>query len=369
MEITIFNFGIAKKFIGKGDSMTALVIIAKNEERSIERCIASFRAYVEEIILCDTGSNDKTIEIAKKCGAIIYTFSWNNDFSAARNYALDKSSCKFNIVADADEWLVKGGPEIAQLKLNHEKFVGQLKIVNTFELNGKLEKSADWISRILPKDVRYEGLIHEQPVHNYETKRTGIEFFHDGYEPEQQKKKVERNYEILSDFLVQRPGDAYLLFQMGRHHEIKKEFTKAANYYEKALTKIASTAPYIEDLIARSIYVFKKTKKYQYIKILIQNIQNYQSADIYFSAGDALLDYAIDYPNEAKTVLPVIEKCWLMCLEIGEGKNKQTSVLGRGSFLAAENLKAFYLAIGENKKAEQYAKLAITLRKDGMKMY
>ena len=82
----------------------ALVMIVKNEERSLEKCLKAVRNLVDEIYITDTGSTDKTVEIAKKFGAHISHFDWVNDFSAARNFSLEQSECDWNLVLDADEY-------------------------------------------------------------------------------------------------------------------------------------------------------------------------------------------------------------------------------------------------------------------------
>ena len=66
----------------------ALVLIARNEERCIARCLASARAHVDEMIVLDTGSTDATREIAARCGARVLSAAWPDDFSAARNLDL-----------------------------------------------------------------------------------------------------------------------------------------------------------------------------------------------------------------------------------------------------------------------------------------
>ena len=79
-------------------------MIAKNEEKNIARCINSYKSIVDEIVVIDTGSTDRTIEIAQDLGAVVYNYRWNNDFAAAKNYALSKVNGDWAIVLDADEY-------------------------------------------------------------------------------------------------------------------------------------------------------------------------------------------------------------------------------------------------------------------------
>ena len=72
----------------------ALVLIARNESRAIERCLASVRPWVDEMIVLDTGSVDDTPAIAARCGARVTHFTWIDDFAAARNAALALTGCR-----------------------------------------------------------------------------------------------------------------------------------------------------------------------------------------------------------------------------------------------------------------------------------
>ena len=81
----------------------SLCMIVKNEENNIGRCIDSLKDLMDEIIIVDTGSVDKTKEIVKSYGAQVYDFEWIYDFAAARNYAFSKASCDYIYSADADE--------------------------------------------------------------------------------------------------------------------------------------------------------------------------------------------------------------------------------------------------------------------------
>lgn len=84
----------------------SLCMIVKNEERSLPKCLSSVKGVVDEIIVLDTGSSDRTPEIAKKFGAKIYHFEWCNDFASARNQSLKYVQGKWILVLDADEVLV-----------------------------------------------------------------------------------------------------------------------------------------------------------------------------------------------------------------------------------------------------------------------
>ena len=78
--------------------------ITKNEALNIGKSIESYKEYVDEVIIVDTGSIDETVEIAESKGAKVFKFEWRNDFSAAKNFALDNATGDWIVFLDADEW-------------------------------------------------------------------------------------------------------------------------------------------------------------------------------------------------------------------------------------------------------------------------
>ena len=84
----------------------SLCMIVKNEEKLLKRCLDSYRPVCDEIVIVDTGSTDRTKEIAAGYTDLIYDYPWTNDFAAARNFAFSKANCDYIFSADADEvWI------------------------------------------------------------------------------------------------------------------------------------------------------------------------------------------------------------------------------------------------------------------------
>ena len=79
-------------------------MIVKNEEKNIERALGWAKSVAFEQIVVDTGSTDRTVEIAEKMGAKVYHFAWINDFSAAKNYAIEQATGNWIAFLDADEF-------------------------------------------------------------------------------------------------------------------------------------------------------------------------------------------------------------------------------------------------------------------------
>ena len=83
----------------------SLCMIVKNEQAYLHRCLSSIKPIVDEIIIVDTGSSDRTRQIAEAFGACVFDFAWCNDFAAARNFGLARASGQWIFVLDADEVL------------------------------------------------------------------------------------------------------------------------------------------------------------------------------------------------------------------------------------------------------------------------
>jgi len=81
----------------------SVCMIVKNEEKHLVKCLKSIRDIVDEMIIVDTGSTDKTIDIARIFGAKVFDFPWTGDFSEARNHSLDQASGDWILILDADE--------------------------------------------------------------------------------------------------------------------------------------------------------------------------------------------------------------------------------------------------------------------------
>ncbi|MEW6003159.1 MAG: glycosyltransferase, partial [Nitrospirota bacterium] len=95
--------GIREKIEPSQSVSISLCMIVKNEEQNIARALSSVKPVVDEMIVVDTGSTDRTKDIAKAFGAKVYDFAWTDSFSDARNFSLSKASGKWILVLDADE--------------------------------------------------------------------------------------------------------------------------------------------------------------------------------------------------------------------------------------------------------------------------
>lgn len=342
---------------------TALVMIARNEARCIGRCLASVQPWVDEMIVLDTGSSDDTVAIAQALGAQVHHFTWCDDFAAARNAALAHSTADWHIVLDADEWLQSGGEALAALRRQPPEHVGAVAVCSAFTAPGDNQDqthASSWISRVLPQGVHYQGLIHEQPQHQWPVQRLPVVIGHDGYAPEAMQLKGDRNARLLQAALQASPHDAYLLYQLGKDHEVHDRFEQAHQAYAQAWPLCPHEAAWRHDLLIRWLFVLQQTHRLDEAVALAEAEMPYwsHSADLFFTLGDVLLSQAMAQPEAAQDLLPLIESSWLRCLELGDTPDLEGAVAGRGSHLAAHNLVVFYDSLGQAEKADPYRALA-----------
>ena len=192
----------------------ALVMIARDEAPRIGRALASARPLVDRMIVIDTGSTDATAAIAAEAGAEVQAFVWCDDFSAARNAALDRSDADWNLILDADEWIEPPaeGLGVDALPPVSGAFIGLVQVGSRIDQAGSTSIARSWIARVLPRGVRYEGRIHEQPRSDLPQVRLPLRVGHDGYLPESLARKADRNETLLRREVEAAPEDGYLWF-------------------------------------------------------------------------------------------------------------------------------------------------------------
>lgn len=221
-------------------------IIAKNEEKNIEKCIGSISKIVDEIILIDTGSTDNTIKIAQKLGAKIYFYEWIDDFSAARNYALSKAKGDWIIFLDADEYLRKDDDQKLKKilgKISNKGIDAVSSLLINYDTDNKIKQNTLPVIRIFKRtpDIFYVGAIHENLKHKSRkiitfNARNEVAIFHTGYSPSEfeRKGKVRRNLNLLYQELKKNPTSSDICFYISETY-MAKDNKKAIEYANKVI--------------------------------------------------------------------------------------------------------------------------------------
>ena len=126
--------------------MITICMIVKNESDIIEETLQAIKKYGYELVIVDTGSEDNTKDIAFKYTDKVYDYKWNNNFSDARNFALEKATNEFVLMIDADEVICEFNvKEIEKIFSLNSKLVGRISIINEFKC-GKIPSSSPTIN-------------------------------------------------------------------------------------------------------------------------------------------------------------------------------------------------------------------------------
>lgn len=212
---------IGKDLMEEKIPTVGVAMIVRNAAHCIAQAIESVRYIARQVVVIDTGSTDNTAVIATRQGAEVYFFSWTNDFSEARNYALRHMRTDWILALDADETIDEESfhKEFALL-MNASTGGVQTCIVNTLSQDGSTSHS-HFYTRLFRRDVRirYSGAIHEQIADSirsagYSIAESAILIRHHGY-ADVQPEKVERNARMLRSALEEHPNDAWTQYHLG----------------------------------------------------------------------------------------------------------------------------------------------------------
>ncbi len=243
-------------------------IITKNEEHRIARCINSIIDYVDEVIVLDTGSSDRTIEIIESmqfAKVKIFEMEWNNNFSVARNYALAKTSCDWVFFIDADEYYI-GKSNFNEILT----YFNKLKCINETVLSPKIidvnGHTSIGVGRLFKKnsDLSFFGAVHEEiRINNKGIYRipfnisVDIPLMHDGYISEvmNEKSKIERNISLIKQMMKEEPYNLRWVFFYLRDGERILSINDIENIVKKAIL-INSEIGFCENNIVKDTYTY-----------------------------------------------------------------------------------------------------------------
>jgi glycosyltransferase involved in cell wall biosynthesis len=143
----------------EGVAMITLSMIVKNEEAVLSQCLKSVRDFVEEIIIVDTGSTDRTIEIAREAQAQVESFEWVDCFSSARNFALSFVRTPWTLTLDADDIVLN--PELIGSITEFSRRKRHNAIWSTYLQDGETKQRRLQIFKT--KEYLWQGHVHETP--------------------------------------------------------------------------------------------------------------------------------------------------------------------------------------------------------------
>lgn len=273
----------------------SICMIVKNEEKNIARCLESIKEIADEIIIVDTGSSDKTIDICKNYNVKLINYEWNNDFSEARNVSLQHATKDYILFLDADEEipreeLNKITKLLSKTNLEQGYFLRLVNIINGINMGEYT------VFRLFKNDsnYRFKGKIHEQIANEIQqlngkncTGTLDIKILHYGYDSKHTdiNKKYERNISILKSY-DDKEKDAYYFYVLGNEYSRITDFENAMKSYEKALKVMDMKYNYMfyPYLIINIVKVYSNTKQFykelKFIESVKATTPNFK--DLYF---------------------------------------------------------------------------------------
>ncbi|WP_035098530.1 glycosyltransferase family 2 protein [Anoxybacteroides tepidamans] len=224
--------------------LLSLCMIVKNEEKVLQRCLDSVYGIVDEIIIVDTGSEDRTKEIALQYVDRVYEFEWTNSFADARNYAQQHANGEWILVLDADEYVDRSNlTEMVKVlrQTNENTDAYDVTIYNFMGTYGErvLQHRNTRLYRNIP-NIRYHRAIHEQLRREDGQPLNAIQgllnVYHSGYMHQTitEKDKHQRNAPLIEKELQARENVAFDYFNLGNEYLSKGEIEKAIQSFLKA---------------------------------------------------------------------------------------------------------------------------------------
>lgn len=230
-------------------------MIVKNEEKNIRRALTWGKDIVKEQIVVDTGSTDRTVEIASEMGARVFHFQWIDDFAAAKNYAIEQARGNWIAFLDADEYLstkdarkmllILEKIESGEAHVNGKKPQMIITTLADVRENGKIAtvmRQQRFFQNV--KELRYGNRIHERIFYKgndelvYGDVAHEITIFHTGYTEQAyaETNKIERNVRLLKREIEENPENYTCMVYLGEAYEVGNRILEAEEVYEKVLS-------------------------------------------------------------------------------------------------------------------------------------
>lgn len=344
----------------------SLCMIVKDEERDIKRCLESVKDLVDEIILVDTGSKDKTVEIAKSYNAKIYYFKWCDDFAIARNESLKYATKDWILIMDADdEFCMDDRIKFKELKSNLDK-----KYIYYFETLSYLgyEKGFDISINMNPRLFKnrygyyYRGAVHNQLLNSKNealSKFESIRIYHYGYINKKMidKNKRNRNMTILEKLIKKNPENKFNYFNLGNEYCCLNKKCEALRCYYKCYEDFKPYLGYSPKLIERIVEVnYEMRNFHKAIEFINVGLSYYPDfSDLYYLKG-IICDELGEY-------LSAIES-FKTCINIGSPPGFLKSIYGVEDFRSFDELSRIYIKLKDYDKAYMYSIESLKVKPD-----
>lgn len=339
----------------------SVCIIAKNEERYIEECLKALMPYGFEIIVTDTGSTDRTKEIAGKYADKVLDFEWVDDFSAARNFCAAHAANNWILSLDCDEQVKS--MDVRTLRIFMQKFpknTGVIRLKNiVIKPDGTKGYGTDDVTRFYNRNhYTFDYPIHEQVCLKDVARRdekvdcflVPAEVIHYGYaiSPEEMEEKQRRNLELLYHTVEKGTADGYTYFQIGQSEFILRNMEKSIDAYRKSVAICDNTDyAYVQILIESLAKAYAYLDRFPEALAILEKYKdacrtaryNFAYASVLMDSGQplkAMMIYIkITMLDDAQTLGENLFHCYRHIIELyTEMGNTEMAELFRGKYNA-----------------------------------
>jgi tetratricopeptide (TPR) repeat protein len=321
-------------------------------------CLESIQAWVDEVIVVDTGSSDGTPEIAQEYGVRLLHFPWVDDFSAARNESLQHASSKWLFWMGSDDTL----PEMCGRRLRQVAYgehdpdtLGYVMQVRCPGPSGEAEDVTvvDHVKMFWNHpEIRFEGRIHEQVLPSIrrlggKVEWTDIYVVHSGSDqsPAGRRGKYGRDLRILALDLQDRPDHPFVLFNLGMTFADMGDFRQAEQYLRRCLEVSDASESHVRKAFALLINALSRLDKHDEAWELCQEGRHRFPRDVELRFREALLHHHFGRLAEA-------EQSYRAVIEERDDRHFTSIDAGIGSYKARHNLAVVYRDMGRLEHAE-----------------
>ncbi|MDP9401624.1 MAG: glycosyltransferase, partial [Actinomycetota bacterium] len=321
----------------------SLCLIVKDEEEMLPRCLAAVRDAVDEIVVVDTGSTDRTREIALEFGAKLIEFPWTGSFSDARNVSFEAATGDWVMYLDADEVLADGDAQrlraLCGRTWREAFYLVETNHTGHLEDGTAVTHNALRVFRNRPH-YRFEGRLHEQIAQHLpgflpeRLEISDVRLDHFGYlgVVRDAKDKARRNLELLERQAAEGVDTPFQHFNLGSEYAAAGEGERALGHFERAWAGVQAdpallTYGYVPSLASRLVRALRIRGRPQEARERGDEVLGHFPGFTDVVLEQALAAHAL---GDEATAVAELERC----LEMGDAPSRYSATVGCGSYHA-----------------------------------
>jgi glycosyltransferase involved in cell wall biosynthesis len=344
----------------------SVTMIVRNEEDNLAACLGPVMELVDEVVVVDTGSTDRTREIARQLGARVFEFPWIDHFAAARNEALRQARGRWILWLDADDRLDEANRDrLRQLLANlPDEHVGFVMKCRCLPDAAGVETEVDHLRlfRKLP-GVSWTFRVHEQILPSIrasggEVRGTDVVIYHTGYQdPALRERKLQRDLRLLQMEQAEQPDHPFTLFNLGSVYQELGKIGEALEMFKRSLHHSAPGDSIVRKLFALVAQCHRALgEKHEALAAC--------RAGLELCADDVELIFQEGMSLRLLGQTAAAAACWERCLSVPVGSYFASINTGIRGHITRHNLAGALRELGRLDEAERHWQAALVERPD-----